>query len=91
MLDLSDGLAPDAGHIAARSGCCVVIDLARVPLAPGATTKDLAFGEDYELLAATPEPGRFHEIGRCEEGAGVELLLDGEPVELSGWDHFRKQ
>ena len=89
MLDLSDGLAPDAGHLAVRSGCRVVIELERVPLAPGATHEDLAFGEDYELLAATPEPGNFAVIGRCEPGAGVEIRLAGQAVALSGWEHFR--
>jgi thiamine-monophosphate kinase len=89
MLDLSDGLAPDAGHIAARSGCRLVIELEQVPLAPGATHEDLAFGEDYELLAATTEPGRFTVIGRCEPGTGVEIRLEGKPVALSGWEHFR--
>jgi thiamine-monophosphate kinase len=88
LLDVSDGLAQDAGHIAERSGCRIVIDLGRVPLAPGATVEDIGFGEDYELLAALPDPAGFAEIGRCEEGGGVELLLDGEPVGLPAYEHF---
>jgi thiamine-monophosphate kinase len=81
MLDISDGLGPDAGHIAARSGCRLAIDLDAVPLAPGATRADLEFGEDYELLAATSDPLDFAVIGRCEEGSGVS-------VDLRGWEHF---
>ena len=47
----------DAGHIAARSGCRLVIELERVPLAAGRALDDLGFGEDYELLAALSERG----------------------------------
>ena len=89
MLDVSDGIARDAGRLAARSGCRIVVDLDRVPLAPGAEPEDLAFGEDYELLAAVAGTTRFAEIGRCEAGEGVVLTLDGRPYELGGWEHFR--
>jgi thiamine-monophosphate kinase len=89
MLDISDGLAADAAHIARRSGCRLAIELERVPLAGGAGFGDVGFGEDYELLAATPDPLDFAVIGRCEEGSGVAVTLHGEPVELAGWEHFR--
>ena len=54
----------------------------------GATLDDLGFGEDYELLAAVREPGRFTVIGRVEEGEGVELLRGGEPLPLAATNTF---
>ena len=66
-LDLSDGLAGDAGHLAAASGVGVEVEADAVPVhpalladpaPPGTTPLELALhgGEDYELLVALP-PG----------------------------------
>lgn len=90
LMDISDGLAVDAAHIARRSAARCVIELEHVPLAAGASLEDVGFGEDFELLAAVPDGGDLHVVGRVEEGDGVELLLHGEPHALGGWEHFAR-
>jgi len=53
MMDLSDGLAPDACRMAEASGLQAVIDVAALPCTPGCGWKQaVADGEDYELLFA---------------------------------------
>jgi thiamine-monophosphate kinase len=78
-MDVSDGLAGDAAHIAHASGVTIALDLAAAPLpaalarwaaAHGRDPRELmlAGGEDYELLFACP-PERFATLAPLLPGA----------------------
>ena len=54
-IDISDGVAAEASHLAAASRRPMTLHLDRLPLAPGAGYDDAArSGEEYELLVAGP-------------------------------------
>lgn len=89
MLDLSDGLALDAGRLARASG--VAIDLRAEDLGADVALA-LAGGEDHSLLATFPAaatiPAGFRSIGTARTGAGV--LVDGVAYDgRAGWDPYR--
>jgi len=104
LIDISDGLAGEAGQLAAASAVRAEIALERVPCWPGVTPRAAArSGEEYELLAALPR--RFGErdarafrratglaltrIGACTVGHGLRMTDHGRRITPPpGFDHF---
>ena len=97
MVDVSDGLLADLGHLADASGVGFRID--DVPVAPGATEQEaLAGGEDYELVMVTADEGALAAafarhglrppipVGWCVDGPDVRTV-QGAPAPPAGWEH----
>ncbi len=89
MMDISDGLVADLGHLALASGVDAVIEAARLPLsvAAAAAVADhpalfmscLAGGDDYELLF-TADPANLGVIETLAGGLGVAVTVVGRVV-----------
>lgn len=86
MIDVSDGLLADLGHILTASGVGAEIEAAALPLSapfcralaaqPALLDLALAGGEDYELLFTVP-PEREAELSGLSQSAGVPVTRIG--------------
>lgn len=86
MIDISDGLVADLGHISETSGVAGTLELDRVPLSPAAQAVIAAdepararlatAGDDYELLFAAP-PDADDEIAGLASGFGLRITEIG--------------
>ena len=82
MMDVSDGLVGDLGHICEVSGVAGVIEVGRVPLSsaaallPNRLETILTGGDDYELLFTAP-PERQDAVMAAADAAGVAVTAIG--------------
>jgi thiamine-monophosphate kinase len=94
MIDVSDGLSTDLGHILEESKVSARIYMNRIPAASGATLDQVLHGgEEYELLVTASANIPLIEIGEILPSTGENqiLLVDGSRESVltpKGWQHF---
>ncbi|MET8338835.1 thiamine-phosphate kinase [Streptosporangium canum] len=103
MLDVSDGLFQDLGHVAKASRTGIALDPEAFAVHPlleeaarllGADPLEwmLSGGDDHALAATFPEgvrlPPAWTVVGQVIDGEGVQVT--GRPMGRGGWDHFSK-
>jgi thiamine-monophosphate kinase len=80
MIDLSDGLAGDAGHLGRSSGLELRVQLKELPLAAGVSEAAEALGEDPAVFAAAG--GEDYEL--CFTVAGEQIDAVEESLQREG-------
>jgi thiamine-monophosphate kinase len=101
MIDVSDGLSTDLGHILDESNVSARIYKDRLPIWPGAEERHaLHGGEEYELVIVAPDlPNAIEGITVTRIGEIVAsadqhhiVLIDGAHETVlrpQGWQHFK--
>lgn len=85
MIDISDGLAADAGHLAAASEIGLEINLERVPCWEGVEAlAAVASGEEFELLLTLPPHFSDAHASEFRAETGVELTRIGVGLRGAG-------
>ena len=105
MIDISDGLSTELGHLCQESGVGAWIAESAVPVSTGATLEQaLHGGDEYELLFTAPAakhdriPDRIAGVpirwlGTITRARGLWLVAAGmksrQELKPKGWEHFK--